>query len=153
MDIMRKSQKEDIEDAEKGDDDDEDLFIAKKVMRFAAAPSQEVIGMQSMNRKSNTKRKLKFTKNIKERGKQTVMNNEDTAIMTEVRDIGAREGIEGPPTKKRKIYQEMSNKQIKKRRRKKLKFKSNQISQTELDDETDTANKNRSMLSFDPDED
>ena len=144
--IMRKSQKQDIEDAEKGDDDDEDLFIAKKVMRFAAAPSQNVIGMDN-RRKS--KRKLKFTKNIKDRSKQTIISHED---VEENQEINVNDD-QGPPTKKRKIYQEMTHKQLRKRRRKKLKFKTTEISNATEDDKTVSANNNRSMLSFDSDDD
>merc|ERR1712183_837727 len=118
-------------------------FIAKKVMRFAAAPSQQVIGVES---KPTMKRTFKFTKSLM---KRTLKRNEE---METNDNVEATQSGNEPPAKKRKIYQEMTSKQIKKRQRKELKFKTSESSDTAKIAANVTKN-NRALLSFDSDED
>ena len=148
-DIMRKSQLEDIKNAKNDniEEEDEDIFVANKVMRFASVPSQNIIGITDQKRK---KPKFRFNKRNKsknksktELGKRKLINHDEE----DEDDINNDE----PPEKKRKIYQEMSKKQIKKQRKKKLKFKTDESAKT--DNTLNTAQGQSSMLSFDIDDD
>ena len=135
-DIMRKAQIKQVKDSSitKNDDEDEDTFVAKKVMAFAAVPSQNIIGMQAKEKKQ--KPKCKFFK----KRKRNLKNDED--------DRNEKE--EQPASKKRKIYQQMTKKQLKRQRRKKLKFKND--ANCENKQSANVKQKNSSMLSFDVDE-
>ena len=135
-DIMRKAQMKQVKDSSITQDDDEDVdtFVAKKVMAFAAVPSQNIIGMQAKEKKQKPKFKL-----LKKR-KRNLKNDEDDRNKEEKQ----------PASKKRKIYQQMTKKQLNRQRRKKLKFKSD--ANCENKPSANVKQKNSSMLSFDPDE-
>merc|ERR1712228_664323 len=95
-DIMRKSQIKRIKESNivKDDDEDEDAFVAKKVMRFATVPSQNVIGMK---KKQTQKPKFKFFKN-----KTISLGKRNNFIVDKDDDVN--ENDKQPPSKKRKIY-------------------------------------------------
>ena len=152
-DIMRKSQLDQVKNANNEDinDEDQDVFVAKKVFGFASIPSQDIIGMKK-------KRKSKFRFNKKQKSKTNIKAGDTSQkilgkrkLLSHEEEDGDNEDNQEPSQKKRKIYQEMSKNQVKKQRKKKLKFK------TDANDNINTANiakqAQSSMLSFDMDDD
>eukprot|EP01083_Nonionella_stella_P018360 51176_1 len=142
-DIMRESQINVVKNANDTTQDegngDEDLSIAKQVMAFASVPAQNVIGMPTKR-----KPKFKFTK-------RKLTNDQSNARSSKRKSMKHDQNTDEPPAKKRKIYQEMTTKQLIKRRKKKLKFKTSAHSTNHEMESMQT--QNHSMLSFDPDED
>eukprot|EP01084_Bolivina_argentea_P132275 233435_1 len=113
-DIMRKTQIKQIKDEnnENDNNEDEDTIIAKNIMKFAPIPSQNVIGMEKKR-----KPKFKFTKKITDKNESNSMLGKRKMLNHDNDNDNNNDNI-NQPKKKRKIYQEMSRKQLKRQRKK-----------------------------------